>query len=139
MILIQVTDTINMNSINLIENILLFDNNSFIIGSYLLVKENILDISDINDIDLLVNEGLLHKYIKILNDNNYKETKETIFQKGYAPSWGSLFFEKEGEIPIHLSLTTRETKKYTIEELIGSKVLRHTSKDIKQISKIMKI
>ena len=55
-----------------------------IIGSYKLVKENLLDLEDINDIDIYITDEKVYKnIIKYLRNNGYTQKRETICSDQY--------------------------------------------------------
>ena len=107
------------------------------IGSVLFFKADILDYSDIDDIDLACNtKEQLAKARLFLNDLGYKDKDVQHYSsEGYKSFYGAnLKFEKEDCKVIHLLFDEKFEKVYSLPELVGAKYAR---KDKVQLVKII--
>lgn len=109
-----------------------------IIGSVLLELQGILDYNLINDVDIAIDNDKLFNVRDYLEDKGFKETKRTYKQRGYADFIGSLIFEKENHLPIHLLLKPKEFVLKSISEIVKEKFERYSESDRKQLINILK-
>jgi len=117
--------------------------NAKIIGSFIFVKNGLLDIADINDIDISIPQNVEKNVHKYLTDLGYEQTIKKGTQIGYDEKsrraiWQQLpqgDFKKKGRLPIDVIIMDKGI--YTIPMLIGEKYRRGTKSDIEQILKVI--
>lgn len=109
--------------------------NAKIVGSYLFVKSELLELEELNDVDILVHKDVSKMVRSFLIDEGYKETKppENIEYQGWTD--GSLVFVHKNSKPIHI-LNNESEEVFDLEEIIGNKFVRGLNKDLEQIIKI---
>lgn len=106
-------------------------------GTFKFVKEQLLTLSDIRDIDIAVShEEIADKIRNFLIDNNYTETKSPLDQgSAYAKIEGSLYFVKTNQKPIHIMISN--DSEYSISELIKKKWELNRGRDLEQLFKVI--
>jgi hypothetical protein len=114
-----------MSSEEIAKDISILFTGSKIIGSYLFVKEGLLENNDINDIDIAIEEGKIGGAINYLRDNGYE-------------SFVGTHFDKEGNITIHLVPYRANYPLYNdLNELIKAKYNRGKISDLIQLKKVI--
>ena len=112
--------------------------NATIVGSVLFELNGLLDFNLVNDVDVAIDQDLLFNVRDYLEDKGFKETKRTYKQRGYADFIGSLIFEKENHLPIHLLLKPKEFVLKTVSEIVKEKFERYSESDRIQLLNILK-
>lgn len=131
-------------SIDVAEKIVKYFDSSVLVGSILLVQENLITYSDINNINVAVldsnpKEGSrLFRVIDFLKDMGFKETSTfpTHVSSNLAFNSGSFEFENsEYDLPIHIIKYKEAFDVMAVEEIISEKFSRGTRSDLDQIDK----
>lgn len=111
-----------------------------IIGSYKLVKENLLDLEDINDIDIYIKDEKVFKNImRYLKNNGYIQKKVIMNSGGYNKFFKEyiyLIFQKKDYFDIHL-IPFEKGYKFSKEEILSQKIRRFDKRDKKHLKKII--
>lgn len=110
-----------------------------IIGSFLLVREGLLDIDDINDIDVMITADMKDPVRAFLIDEGWTETESPkTIKHDYDRDKhieGSLIFQKEAEKDIHLCIAS-SMNVWDTGKIIEHKFNRAQPSDIQQIIKV---
>lgn len=114
--------------------------NAKIIGSYLLVDKELLEIEDINDIDIMVSSNFEKQLYNYLSDKGFKQTFTRGKQIGYEK--GSAIFEQKpnGDFTnndFKIDVVIGDEAVFDVNTLLSEKMKRASKTDYKQILKIV--